>query len=273
MMSLKVIIGYLIISSLVVIGFLYIFSFGNYNTALIHINGEIKSSDQIVDDLKNANDNPSIKGIIIEINSPGGYVVPSKRIAEEVKSIDKPTVCILDDVAASGAYWVASSCDYIIADNFTIVGSIGASGSYLEFSDLMKKYGINYVRIVSGNEKDIGSPYIKPTKNETKQLQNMVDEIRDSFVKEVSQNRNLSYAYVSNISNGRVFLGEYAIKLKLIDKIGNMDDAKEYIKEKTGIRKIKIKDYKHINLMDILASNVGKQIANDFIENSLSIKT
>ena len=272
-MSWKVIVGYLIISSLVAIGLIYVFSFGTDNTALIHINGEIESSDQIVDDLQNANNNPNIKGIIIEINSPGGYVVPSKRIAEEVKSIDKPTVCLLDDVAASGAYWIASSCDYIIADNFTIVGSIGASGSYLEFSDLMKKYGINYVRIVSGNEKDIGSPYIKPTKEELNQLQDMVNKIRDTFVKEVSANRNLSYSYVSNLSNGRVFLGEDAIKLKLVDKIGNMETAKEYIKNQTGVSQVRIKNYKHVNLMDILASGFGKEVANYIIENSLSIKT
>ena len=272
-MGWKVVVGYLIISSLVAIGLIYLFSFGIDNTALIHVNGEIDSSDQVISDLKNANDNPNIKGIIIEINSPGGYVVPSKRIAEEVKSIKKPTVCLLDDVAASGAYWIASSCDSIIADNFTIVGSIGASGSYLEFSKLMNKYGINYVRIVSGNEKDIGSPYKKPTKEEINQLQDMVNKIRDAFVKEVSVNRDLSYRYVSNLSNGRVFLGEDALKLKLVDKIGNMEDAKNYIKNKTGVKEVTIKDYRHINLMEAIASGFGKEIARNIIENSLSIKT
>ncbi len=259
---------YLFISG-VIIGILFL-SFGvTKNVALIHINGEITDDSQIISDLEDANNNYFIKGIIIEINSPGGYVVESKRIAEEIKSIKKPTVCLLDDVAASGAYWIASSCDYIVADNFTIVGSIGASGSYLEFSGLMKKYGINYVRIVSGNEKDIGSPYKKPTQEEISQLQGMVNKIRDAFVREVAENRNLSYSFVDNISDGRIFLAEDAIKYKLVDKIGNIKDAENYIKRATGISKVEIKDYRHFDISKLFSKSLSQEILEYLLQNNL----
>ncbi len=216
--------------------------------------------------------NSSVEGFIIEINSPGGYVVPTERIARKIKSIDKPTVCLVDDTAASGAYWIASACDYIIADNYSIVGSIGATASYLEFSDLMKKYGINYVRIVSGEEKDIGSSYRKPTKEEIEFMKNITLEIKKEFVSQVAENRNLSYDYVDNLSDGRFFLGKEAINYHLVDEIGDFDTAKEYMKVRLNATDLRVIEYGVNPLKELFLRELSSEIVSKLFEANNKIK-
>src|SRR3989344_9012865 len=98
------------------------------------------SSDEIIENLNKAENNNGVKAIILEINSPGGTVVASKEIADKVKSIQKPTIALIREVGASGAYWIASSSDLIIADELSITGSIGVISSYLQFSGLLDNY-------------------------------------------------------------------------------------------------------------------------------------
>ncbi len=228
--------------------------------ALIHIDGTIDSNlyQDIYDEVNKANE--SAKGFIFEINSPGGYVVPSERLANLIKSLHKPTVCLVDDAATSGAYWVATSCDYIVADKYSIVGSIGVTSSYLEFSDFMKKYGIDYVRIVSGEEKDMGSPYRKPTPQELEYMKNITMEIRDEFVKQVAINRGLNYSYVSNLSDGRIFTGKEALKLGLIDYIGDMDTAKGIMEKELNSSNIRIVEYGRNPIEELLMRDLANAI-------------
>lgn len=252
------------------------------NVALIRIDGEIgssssllsqtASSEDIIKALEDARDNPDIKAVILEINSPGGTVVASKEISSALKSVHKPKICWLREVAASGAYWVASACDKIVADEFTLTGSIGVTGSYLEFSQLFEKYGISYVRLVSGEEKDVGTPYRAPTDSEKTMMQGMINDIRDSFVSEIAKNRNLSYAYISNISDGSAFTGKQALNYGLVDVLGDKETVYNLTKEMANLTEIKTIVYeKKLSLTELAAGFLGESLAKNILQSQLKL--
>ncbi|MCD6547331.1 MAG: signal peptide peptidase SppA [Nanoarchaeota archaeon] len=241
------------------------------NVALIKIYGEISfeespfektaNADKIIDNLKEAKENPVIKALLIEINSPGGTVVATRNIANYLKSINKTKVCLLKDVATSGAYWIASACDVIVSDEYTITGSIGVTASYLEFSKFFEKYGINYVRIVSGEEKDIGTPFREPTEKEIKNLQDIINEMHKDFIKDVAENRNLSIQKVSEIADGSIFTGKKALELGLIDVLGDKEKAIQIIKQRTNLTQVKLVEHEEkISFVDLLSQFLSKNV-------------
>src|SRR3989344_1616932 len=159
------------------------------NVALIPIQGvivgdedseflfeSVTSSPEAVELIEKADKNPNIKAIILEINSPGGSAVASEEIAKAVKKTNKTTVAWIREVGASGAYWVASSSDYVIANRVSITGSIGVIASYLEFPGLLERYNVTYQRMVSGKYKDLGSPYREMTQEEKAICQQSLDD-------------------------------------------------------------------------------------------------
>ncbi len=234
------------IVSIVIVALLFSsgFTFGN-KIAIINIRGTITSTpsffidsitpDDVFSMIKKAEDDPSIRGVLFEINSPGGSVVASREIAYAVKNMKKPKLCWMGDVAASGAYWIASSCDYIMADPLTLTGSIGVTASYLEFSKLFEKYGITYEQIISGERKDIGSPFRNLTEEERGKLEYITGEIFEYFLNDVINNRNLTESQVEQITSGDIFLGKDAISLGLIDSVGTIQDAKDKAESLAGI--------------------------------------
>jgi protease-4 len=111
----------------------------------------IASSTQIVADIEDASNDPEIKAIIFEIDSPGGAPVASDEIVQAIKNSNKTTVAWIRETGASGAYWIASATDYIVANKLSITGSIGVLESYLEFSGLMDHYNVTYERMNGGN--------------------------------------------------------------------------------------------------------------------------
>jgi len=182
------------------------------------VNAALKKLDEI-------NKDGSVKGVILEIDSPGGAVVASKQLAAKVKSMDKPVVALVKESAASGAYWVASSSDWIVSDELSVIGSIGVIGSYLQFSDLMKEYGVDYERLVAGDMKDLGSPFKELTSEERKLLQTRLDEIHAYFMNDVALSRKISIESIKEISDGSFYLGREAKELGLVDEFGNMEIA------------------------------------------------
>ena len=125
------------------------------------IGAETVSAVTMVDFIKEADENPAIKVIVLEINSPGGSAVASDEIGVAIKNAKKPVLAYIREVGASGGYWIASATDRIFVNRMTITGSIGVISSYLEFSGLMEEYGVGYERLVSGDVKDMGTPYKK----------------------------------------------------------------------------------------------------------------
>lgn len=194
--------------------------------------------------IKKADDDISVKAIILEINSPGGTVVASKEIADAVKATEKPTVAWMREVAASGGYWVATACDKIVADPATITGSIGVSGSYLQFSELMETYGITYERLVSGEYKDIGSPYKELTPAEREIMMRKITVINALFISAISENRNMSAEYVESLATGEIFLGTEAYELDLVDVLGGKAEAQKTAEQLAGIENSKLVRFK-----------------------------
>ena len=242
------------------------------NVALIPIDGvivgdkdsdflfeSVTSSPEAVELIEKANKNPNIKAIILEINSPGGSAVASEEIANAIRKTNKTTVAWIREAGASGAYWVASATDYVVANRASITGSIGVIASYLEFPGLLDKYNVTYRRLVSGKYKDIGSPFKEMTDEEKTIFQQSLDDIRDYFVSEVAKNRNLNKKDVDKIANGLFYLGAQAKDIGLVDELGGKDEVISYIEKKEGIRADIVKYKKDKTLFDILSEVLSKQ--------------
>jgi protease-4 len=232
--------------------------------ATIKIRGTIASGPQMLtetftpDDafamIKKAEEDPGVKAVIFEINSPGGSVVASREIAFAVGEMKKPTLCWMGDVAASGAYWIASSCDHIMADPLSLTGSVGVTASYLEFSRLFEKYGITYEQITSGERKDIGSPFRNVSESERSKLEYIVNETFSFFLNDVKIKRNLTQEQMDGISSGDIFLGKDAVEIGLIDSTGTISDARETAKEMAGLEHAEFVslEKKDLSLFDLI---------------------
>ena len=261
MNKLRFIGGVLIIIMIMSYGVAWIFS--EYTTettdkiAVIPIKGEITLeestsflgssqavAEEITEQITKANNDPHVKAILLDINSPGGTVVASQEIAEKVKQANKPTVAVIREVGASGGYWIASAADTIIASPMSITGSIGVLGSYIELSGLFEKYGIEYQRFTGGRYKDLGTPLKEPTEQERVIFQKKIDAIHEFFIHEVAKNRNLDIEYVRGIATGEFYLGQEALELHLIDFLGDKEEAMNYIKKIINQDEIAIVEYR-----------------------------
>lgn len=177
--------------------------------------------------------------VVYEINSGGGTVVASKEVMREIESLDIPTVCRFRDIAASGAYLFSLGCDEVVADSASMTGSIGVRSSYLEFSEAMEKYGVDYVNISSGKYKEVGSQYQNITPDEREILQEKSDKIHQQFLDQVRSERNISEESFDEISTGVVFLGSEAKEVGLVDTLGGRETAFSVAENITGKEEIK----------------------------------
>lgn len=241
------------------------FSSGNVgNIAVIPIHGVITTtsassfstvvtSEDVLEQLDKANENPRIKAIILDINSPGGSGVAADEISQKIKSINKPTVAVIRDLGASAAYWISSATDHIYANRLSITGSIGVTGSYLEFSGLFTEYNISYQRYVSGALKDMGSPFKEPSELEEEIFQKLIDDMQTIFLDEVAQNRNLSKTETAKFGSGQIYLGIEAKELGLVDSLGTRDDALVYLENELNITAVPIEFKKKISFSELLS--------------------
>jgi protease-4 len=199
--------------------------------AVVPIEGEILDGRETMDLLQKYADNESVKAIIIRINSPGGAIAPSQEIYSAIRRIrtdtGKPIVASLDSVAASGGFYIASACDRIVSNPGSITGSIGVIMQWFDMKDLIHWAKLNPQTITSGALKDAGSPYREMTPAERQYFQSIVSQLHQQFVRDVAHGRSgkMSHEEVAAIADGRVFTGEEALKLKLVDELGSIDDA------------------------------------------------
>ncbi len=221
---------------------------GNFGdtVAIIPIQGEIGYADSnlggsvvtpktITDSITKAEEDISVSAIVLDINSPGGTPVASEEIMNAVKDSKKPVVVWISDTGTSGAYLAASPADKIYASPTSLVGSIGVIMSLTDLSGLYEKIGVNQYSIKAGHYKDMGASYRDLTPEETKMLQELVDEDYEYFLKMVAENRNLDINYVRQIAEGKIYTGNQAKKLKLIDETGDREDAIESAARLGGI--------------------------------------
>jgi len=201
-------------------------------------------SEEIVNYIHHANEDPSVKAIVVRINSPGGSVVASDEIYSELRKVDKPVIVSMGDVAASGGYYIACAADHIFANPATMTGSIGVYSQVPNAERLMKKLGVEVVIIRSGPSKAAGNLFEKMSDEDVAILQAMVDEIYDMFVNIVAEGRNIPVEQVRELADGRVYTGQQALELDLIDELGNLPEAIDHAAQAGGITgKPRIVDY------------------------------
>jgi protease-4 len=204
--------------------------------AVIELKGPIMDSKKILKQLNAAEEENGIKGVVLRLNSPGGAVAPSQEIYETVKAFKKPLVVSMDSVAASGAYYIASGAKKVFANAGTLTGSIGV---IMEFINLKKLYDwakVERYSIKTGKFKDSGAEYRDMNPEERAYFQDLVMDTLEQFKGAVAQGRKLTPEEVNAVADGRVFSGEQAKKLKLVDAIGTLEDAIRFVAEEAKIK-------------------------------------
>jgi protease-4 len=197
--------------------------------AVVELDGVIFSPKQIVPQLKKFADDDSVKAIIIHVNSPGGGVAASEEIYREVKRIrdekKKRIVASIETVGASGAYYVASATNKIYADKGSVVGSIGVIAQWVNYGELLKWAKLNAITMKAGEFKDTGSPTREMTPAEREYLQGVIDNMHTQFIEAVADGRHAKEADIRAIANGKVWTGQQAADLKLVDQIADFEGA------------------------------------------------
>lgn len=203
---------------------------GSVYTYLTEEDSDAVSSADIVRAIEDSEKNNSIKAIILEIDSSGGYPVAGEEIANALRSVKKPTVAVIRQAGASAAYWASTGADRIFASSLSAVGSVGVSMSYLDNAKKNEKDGLTYNGLSSGKFKDTGDPDKILTEEEKQLLQRDVDIAQDKFISAVATNRNLDIEKVRTLADGSTMLGDAALANGLIDQIGGISEAREYLK-------------------------------------------
>jgi len=209
--------------------------------------GDQGGTDQLIKQIHEARDDESVKAVVLRINSPGGSAAASQEVGVEIKKLraqGKIVVTSMADVAASGGYWLAACTDKIYANSTTMTGSIGVYVPYANWEELYKKIGVSQEKIKSGAHKDILSPERAMTPEERDIIQVMVDDIYNQFVTVVSEGRHMDVDQVRKLADGRIYTGNQAKQLGLVDELGNMYDAIDGTAQLAGIHgKPELKEY------------------------------
>lgn len=195
--------------------------------AVVQLRGEIVSSDDFVNSIQEARDDDAVKAVVIRIDSPGGQVAPSQEMYQALRELSdlKPTIASLGSVAASGGYYVAAAADTVVSNPGSLTGSVGVILSLTNVTGLMEKVGVQSEVITAGRLKDMGSPFRPSTEAERAIFQAMADEIHQQFIDDVKTVRPLTPDQIEIVSTGRIFTGEEAQRIGLVDVLGGFEDA------------------------------------------------
>jgi protease-4 len=242
------------------------FSFSD-RIQVVDIEGELLQSTAILEQLKRYEDSNSVKAILLNIDSPGGGVAVSQEIYAELRRLrekkDKTIVAYLSSTGASGAYYVACSANKIVANPGTIVGSIGVIAEWVSYAELLQWAKLKDIVFKTGEFKDTGSPTRPLTDNEKKYFQGLIDDMYVQFVEAVSSGRKLDLQEVRSMADGRVFTGRDAKERKLIDEIGNFQDAIDLTAKLSGIsgkpRLLRL-SRPRVTLLDVLTTDLSRLV-------------
>ena len=236
--------------------------------ALVRIEGMIADSKDSIEEIKEYVKDPSVKAILLRIDSPGGAVAPAQEIHEEVKKAvaKKQVVVSMGSVAASGGYYIASPATKIIANPGTITGSIGVIMEIPNLEGLMNKIGVKTEVVKSGKHKDLVSTFRGIRKEDREILQRVLDNVHEQFIMAVADGRKMSPADVRKIADGRIFTGEQAIKAGLIDELGNLEDAVQVAAKLSGIKgePVIVSKKERFSLINLLRGKIPKELTDFF---------
>lgn len=227
--------------------------------------------DSVKQQLEQARNDNDVKAVILEMNSPGGGITASDIIYQKVlefkEETNKKVIVCMQDVAASGAYYISAAADKIIAHPTTITGSIGVIMPLINIASLIEKYGIEDNSIKSGDMKSIGSPLKKMSDDERKVLRDIVDEMYTRFLRIIALGRNMEIEDVRKLADGRIYTGNQALDNGLVDQLGYIDDAIALAKDITGLKEAKIIKYKKMfNLADIFEGSIDNLFGSRIIK-------
>jgi protease-4 len=210
---------------------------GSEGVGLVEVKGIIVDGQETIQQLRDLKKDKRVKAVVLRVESPGGVVGPSQEICAEVKGLAKvkKVVVSMGSVAASGGYYIAAPATVIYANPGTITGSIGVLMKFSNIEGLMGKVGMKAFTLKTGKFKDAGSPVREMSPEERNMLQGVIDSTHAQFVRAVAEGRKLPVEQVRRIADGRIFSGEQALSLKLIDRIGTLQDAVEEAGRLAGI--------------------------------------
>jgi protease-4 len=214
------------------------------HTAVVDVRGVIMSgaeadAETIIESMNNAVDNPGTKGLILRLNTPGGSPVQSSYVYQAIRDIkakhpDLPVYAVVEDLCASGGYYIASAADKIFVNESSIVGSIGVVMNGFGFTDAMKTLGVERRLYTAGSHKGFLDPFSKENNEEKAHVQTMLNDIHEEFIQAVKQGRGDRLKEDPNMFSGLVWAGSESIKLGLTDDIGNVKSvAKNIIGEES----------------------------------------
>jgi protease-4 len=251
---------------------------GENRIALIRVEGVILDAQATVGDLKRFSENPLVKAIVLRIDSPGGGVVPSQEIHDAVKRVrnksNKAIIASMGTVAASGGYYIAAATDRIIANPGTLTGSIGVIMEMANVEGLLKKVGVEGIVIKSGRFKDAGSPLRKMSEEERKLMQSLMDDVHQQFIQAVADGRSLEISDVQPLADGRIFTGRQAKEARLVDELGDLDDAIHLAADIVGIEgepKI-VEPRRRFSVRELLESRLASFFPKLELQSGVSLK-
>jgi protease-4 len=236
--------------------------------ALVRIEGPIVDSKNPIDEIKEYMKDPSVKAIVLRVDSPGGAVAPSQEIYEEVrKAVAKKKIVVsMGSLAASGGYYISAPASRIVANPGTLTGSIGVIMEIPNLEGLMNKVGVKTEVIKSGRHKDIASVFRGIGREEREILQGVLDDVHDQFIKAVAEGRKMLPDQVKKLADGRIFTGKQAVGMGLVDELGNLEDAIKVAAKLSGIKGEPgvVSKKEKFSFMDIVRGNLPKELSDIF---------
>ena len=250
------------------------------NIAVIYAEGEIVDgegtdeqigSESLAKSIRKAREDKSVKAVVLRINSPGGSALASEVIWRETVLTEKtkPLIVSMGNVAASGGYYIACNADVIVAEPNTITGSIGVFGLLFNAKNLLKNVGITINTVNTNTYSDMGNPGRKMTDYEHGKILESIEEIYKTFITHVGKGRNLPVDSVDAIGQGRVWSGEDALNIGLVDTIGGLQNAVQIAAEKAGIEKYGIKIYPEKDKFSLILENILSDTKSSIIKDEL----
>jgi len=246
---------------------------GGEKIAIIEVRGVILDPQPVVEKLVKLRKNEKVKAIVLRIDSPGGGVGPAQEIFAEVRKAqkEKKVLVSMGSVAASGGYYIACAADKILANPGSITGSIGVIVESLNVEELLRKLGLRSMVVKSGKHKDLGSPLRPMSEEEKKLLQGVLDSVHEQFIRAVAEGRKLPVEKVRELADGRIFSGEQARELGLVDELGNLEDTLAMAATLAGIRgepEIMYPEKKRFSLFDLLLQESVSRIVESLRESA-----
>jgi protease IV len=249
---------------------------GDEKIAIVEVKGVILDPQPVIERLIRFKKSEKVKAVVLRIDSPGGAVGPAQEIYGEILKLkkEKKVLASMGSVAASGGYYIACAADKIVANPGTITGSIGVIVESLNVEELFRKIGLEAMVVKSGRHKDLGSPTRKMTEEEKKLLQEVLDNVHEQFIRAVAEGRNLPVDKVRPVADGRIFSGDQAAALGLVDSLGSLEDTIAMAAKMAGIKgepEVIYPEKKRFSLLEMLLQGASQKLFQSISESSPSL--